>query len=191
MPTPDLKVLDDATLLARALAGDVVAFGELVRRHQAAALRVAAVVSGSTEEAKDIVQEAFVSAHRSLATYRGTGSVRSWLLRVVANHARNNVRGRTRRLWRDTRHAALELRSDAGPDEHVERRAEHEAVVRALASLRLDDREVLACRFVVGLTELEAAEVLGLPTGTVKSRTSRALGRLRAAMDVGREEVAP
>jgi len=187
MATLDVKVLDDDTLLARALAGDVVAFGELVRRHQAAALRVAAVISGSTEEAKDIVQEAFVSAHRSLGTYRGTGSVRSWLLRVVANHARNHVRGRVRRLWRDARHAALELRSDVGPDEHVERHAEQAAVARALVSLRLDDREVLGCRFVIGLNEAETAEVLGLPTGTVKSRTSRAVGRLRAALEVDQE----
>ena len=191
MSTLDVHVLDDDTLLARALTGDVAAFGELVRRHQTAALRVAAVVSGSTEEAKDIVQEAFVSAHRSLATYRGTGSVRSWLLRVVANHARNHVRGRVRRLWRDTRHAALELRFDVGPDEQVERHAEHEAVARALASLRLDDREVLGCRFVAGLSESESAEVLGLPTGTVKSRTSRALVRLRAALGVDQEEVLP
>ena len=191
MSTLDVQVLDDDTLLARAVAGDVAAFGELVRRHQTAALRVAAVVSGSTEEAKDIVQEAFVAAHRSLATYRGTGSVRSWLLRVVANRARNQARGRVRRLWRDTRHAALELRAEVGPDEQVERRAEHEAVARALAALRLDDREVLGCRFVIGMSESETAEVLGLAMGTVKSRTSRALVRLRAALDVDEEEVLP
>lgn len=68
MPPSDLHVLDDDALVARARTGDGEAFGELVRRHQRAALRVAAVVSGSTEEASDIVQEAFVAAHRSLHT---------------------------------------------------------------------------------------------------------------------------
>jgi RNA polymerase sigma-70 factor (ECF subfamily) len=176
-------VLDDTSLLTRALDGDNAAYGELVRRHQAAALRVAAVVSGSTEEAKDIVQEAFVSAHRSLASYRGTGELRSWLLRIVANHARNNVRGRVRRLRRDDRHAALELRADVAPDELVERRAEHEAVTRALTALRIQDREVLGVRFVAGLSEREAAFVLGVPPGTIKSRTSRALARLRELLE--------
>lgn len=183
MPHTDVHVFDDDALVARALGGDTDAFGELVRRHQRAALRVAAVVCGSTEEARDIVQDAFVTAHRALGSYRGTGSVRSWLLRVVANHARNEVRGRVRRIRRDDRYAGLQLRSDVGPDDAAVRSFEHESVVRALASLGVDDRSVLGCRFVAGLSELDTGEVLGLPVGTVKSRTSRALARLRAAIE--------
>jgi RNA polymerase sigma factor (sigma-70 family) len=176
----ELRQLDDDALVARARADEPIAFGELVRRHQRAALRVAAVVSGSTEEAPDIVQEAFVSAHRALHTYRGSGSVRSWLLRIVANHARNAVRGRVRRLHRDDHYAGLVLRAtEQLPDEIVERSAEHELLAAALASLATDDRAVLGCRFVAGLGEQETADVLGLPIGTVKSRTSRALARLR------------
>jgi RNA polymerase sigma-70 factor (ECF subfamily) len=182
MPPTDLHVLDDDALVARVRAGETVAFGELVRRHQRAALRVAAVVSGSTEEARDIVQDAFVAAHRGLHTYRGTGSVRSWLLRVVANHARNQVRSRVRRLRRDDRYAALDLRVEVGPDDRVVLASEHVAVAAALAALGADDRSVLGCRFVAGLTEQETADVLGLPLGTVKSRTSRALVRLRSGM---------
>ena len=87
MRSTDLTECDDDSLLARARKDDRPAFGELVRRHQHSALRVAAVISGSTEEAKDIVQDAFVNVHRKLNSYRGTGSVRSWMLRVVANHA--------------------------------------------------------------------------------------------------------
>jgi RNA polymerase sigma factor (sigma-70 family) len=184
MPPIDAHVHDDHSLVARARGGDIDAFGELVRRHQRAALRVAAVVSGSTEEASDIVQDAFVAAHGALGDYRGDGAVRSWLLRIVANHARNAVRGRVRRIRRDDRYASLALRDAAGPDDIVVRTHEHDAVAAALAGLGADDRAVLGCRFVAGLSEFETATVLGLPVGTVKSRTSRALARLRSRLDL-------
>lgn len=188
MPSTELLALDDAALLDRARGGDRDAFGELVRRHLPAALRVAAVVSGSTEEASDIVQDAFVSVHRGLASYRGAGSVRSWLLRAVANHAKNHVRGRVRRLRRDDRHAGLQLREAAGAEDSALERAERERLALALRRLRPDDRAVLACRFVADLSELETAAVLELAVGTVKSRTSRALARLRAELGYGEGE---
>ena len=78
---------DDDALVRRALAGDGGAFGDLVRRHQSAALRVAFGICGSTEEARDIVQDAFVKGHRALRSWRGDAPVRSWLLRIVANDA--------------------------------------------------------------------------------------------------------
>ena len=72
-----------------------------------AALRLAAGVCGSTEEARDIVQDAFVKGYRSLDRYRGDAPVRSWLLRIVANEAKNAVRGRSRRRRREHRHERL------------------------------------------------------------------------------------
>jgi RNA polymerase sigma-70 factor (ECF subfamily) len=165
----------------------MAAFGELVRRNQGSALRVAAVISGSTEEAKDIVQDALVKVHSRLDSYSGIGSVRSWVLRVVANEAKNHVRGRVRRIRRDDHHSRLSFRVVEGVDDVVERRLEHEALAEslaeALARLPSADREVLGCRFVAGLSELETAEVLEVAQGTVKSRTSRALGRLQHAFD--------
>ncbi len=183
MHAADSTECDDDALVERVRAGDRSAFGELVRRHQRAAVRVAAVISGSTEEAYDIVQDAFVNVHRHLGTYDGRGSVRSWILRVVANHAKNQVRGRVRRLRRDERHAGLALTVDDSAEELVERRLEHEALVDALGRLRADDRAVLGCRYVTGLGEAETAEVLGIARGTVKSRTSRALGRLHDQLE--------
>lgn len=165
--------------MTRARAGESVAFGELVRRHQRAAVRVAAVVSGSSVDAADICQEGFVKAYGSLPSYRGTGSARSWLLRVVANEAKNHVRGRVRRVSRDHRHAESQLRVADGADLSVVEREEHEELVSALSRLRDTDREVLGCRFVAQLSEAETAAVLGIAAGTVKSRTSRALERLR------------
>jgi RNA polymerase sigma-70 factor (ECF subfamily) len=183
MPPLDLTVFDDDELVARVRSGDRGAFGALVERHQRAALRVAAVISGSTEEANDIVQDAMVKVYRGVCTYRGAGSVRSWMLRVVANEAKNHVRGRVRRLRRDDRAAGRELRVAAGAELEAVERLEHEALATALGALRADDRAVLGCRFVADLSEAETAEVLGIARGTVKSRTSRALARLRAELE--------
>jgi RNA polymerase sigma factor (sigma-70 family) len=181
----DLETCSDDKLMVRARAGESAAFGELVRRHQRAALRVAAVVSGSTAEAFDISQEGLVKAYQSTASYRGTGSVRSWMLRIVANEAKNEVRGRVRRLSRNDRHAGLQLRVADGVDDSVVERIEHEELITALAKLRDEDRAVLGCRFVAELSEAETATVLGIAPGTVKSRTSRALRRLRTQMEGG------
>jgi RNA polymerase sigma factor (sigma-70 family) len=178
-----LAECDDTELLSRAREGDREAFGELVRRHQGAARRVAAIVSGSTEEADDIVQDAFVSVHRGLASYRGSGSVRSWMLRAVANTAKNSRRGARRRVRREDREAALSIREAAPADEAVMTWAELRELADALVTLSPRDREVLGCRFVAGLTEAETAEVLDVPVGTVKSRTARALARLQDALD--------
>lgn len=182
MQPNDVTELDDEMLVARARSGDRAAFAALLRRHQRAALRVAAVVSGSTEEADDIVQEAFVTVHRRLDSYRATGTVRSWILRIVANHAKNHVRGRVRRLRRDDRHAGLQLREVAAIDDDVVRQDEQRTLVAALERLRPADREVLACRYLGELSEAETAVVLGVAQGTVKSRASRALARLRVEM---------
>ena len=188
MPPPDLTVYDDEELVARVRSGDRAAFGALVGRHQRAVLRVAAVISGSTEEANDIVQDAMVKAYRGVGSYRGTSSVRSWMLRVVANEAKNNVRGRVRRLRRDDRAAGRELRVATGADSAAFDHLEHEELARALGRLGANDRAVLGCRFVADLSEAETASVLGVALGTVKSRTSRALDRLRLELGGSGEE---
>ena len=87
----------DTELVARARAGDGAAFGALVGRYQTAALRLAAAISGSAVDAADIAQEAFVKAHRSLPRLTDPTMVRSWMLRIVANEAKNHLRGRARR----------------------------------------------------------------------------------------------
>jgi RNA polymerase sigma factor (sigma-70 family) len=182
MPSADHSQQDDETLVVRAREGERDAYGELVRRHQRSALRLAAVICGSTEEAEDIVQDAFVNAHRQLASYRGSGSPRAWMLRVVANHAKNHVRGRVRRLRRDDREGRLALRAVESAEQVAERRLEQEELAAALGHLPANDRAVLACRFIAGLSEAETADVLHVAVGTVKSRTSRALARLHTEL---------
>lgn len=174
----------DAALLAAAKAGDVTAFGELVRRHQRAARRVAAVALGSAEGADDVVQEAFVRAHAALSSFRLEAPLKPWLFRIVTNTARNRQRraGRQRAL-------AVRAGSRVGvggplpPDEAAVRQTEREAVIAAINRLRPDDRLILTYRWYEELTEAEIAEAMGCRPGTVKSRLHRAMGRLRDQLE--------
>jgi RNA polymerase sigma factor (sigma-70 family) len=185
-PDASLDEVSDDELARRGRAGDRVAYGELVRRHQHAALRLAAAVCGSTEEARDIVQDALVKGYRSLDRFRGDAPVRSWLLRIVANDAKNAVRARVRRLGREERYEGLDRVSSSNAGDLVaEQVAAHDEsgrVLQLLSRLEHRDREILACRFVAGLSEGDTAATLGIPVGTVKSRTARALDRARVLL---------
>ncbi|MEW2427384.1 RNA polymerase sigma factor [Micromonospora sp. NPDC047644] len=177
--------LDDETLVTRARAGDLEAYDLLVARHTASAYRTA-VLLGAGSDSEDVIQEAFVKAYRKLSRYRGDASFRSWLLAIVANETRNLHRSRGRRDGLVLRAAAADPRSEIAEDDAVaavlagERR---ESLVRALRQLPARDREVIVCRFFLDLTEEETVSALGWPRGTVKSRTSRALAKLRALLD--------
>jgi RNA polymerase sigma-70 factor (ECF subfamily) len=148
------------------------------------AQRAAWLVTGSAEEAADAAQEGFVKAWQALARFHDGVVFRPWLLRIVVNTARN----RRRAAWRFD---AMRLRAEAQPQGEVMSpegaaisRAEHDAVVVALRRLGTRDREVVACRYLLQLSEAETAAVLGCAPGTVKSRLSRALGRLRGDLDL-------
>jgi RNA polymerase sigma-70 factor (ECF subfamily) len=181
--------LDDEELVTRARAGDLEAYELLVARHTASAYRTA-VLLGAGPDAEDVIQEAFVKGFRKLSRYRAESSFRSWLLAIVANETRNLHRSRNRRDGLVLRAAAANPESEIVKDAAVdtvlagERRA---TLVQALRLLPVKDREVIVCRFFLDLSEDETGTTLGWPRGTVKSRTSRALAKLRALLD--REEV--
>jgi RNA polymerase sigma factor (sigma-70 family) len=172
---------DDAELIDRARGGDVTAFEQLVERYQHVALRVAHVVGGF-DNAADITQEAFVKAWRALDRFRTGSPFRPWLLRIVANEARNSRRAAGRRAHLALRVSGNRPSGDAAPssEEAVLGAERRELVLAALATLPKAQRDVISCRFLAGLNESETAEVLGCRPGTVKSRTSRALDALRA-----------
>ena len=180
---------DEDTLVERARAGDTRAFEELVRTHQGIAFRTAYLVAGSAEDAQDAAQEAFVKAYRALGRFRRGAPFRPWLLRIVANEAKNRRRAAGRRASLALRLAATEASGGAAPSPEGdvvtgERRAE---LLGALGRLREEDQLVVACRYFLDLSEDDTAEALGWRRGTVKSRLSRALTRLRA--ELGAEEV--
>ena len=167
----------------RARHGDAAAYEELVRMHQAIAFRVALVAAGNRGDAEEAVQDGFVKAYRALGRFREGAPFRPWLLRIVANEARNRRRSAGRRAGLALR-AAAAASGDAAPSPEAtalshERREE---LLSALARLDDPDRDVLVHRFLLGLGEEETAAALGVRRGTVKSRTSRALERMRAAL---------
>jgi RNA polymerase sigma-70 factor (ECF subfamily) len=171
---------DDA-LVARAREGDVGAFEDLVTRHREIAFRVAWLVVRDRGEAEDAVQDAFVKAYAALPRFRSGAPFRPWILRIVANEARNRGRATRRREGLRLRVAASDAgRAAPSPEPSVLERTEAEALVLALERLPERDRLVLAYRYLLELSEAETAEMLGVRPGTVKSRLSRALVRLRA-----------
>ena len=154
----------------------------LVARYTLRAHR-AAFLLGAGEEADDAVQEAFVKAFRHLSRFRAGEPFGPWLLRIVANETRNLTRSRRRREALTLRLGTAESGGTAGgPVDEVlaaERRAR---LVAAVSALPDRERQVLVCRYFLDLSEAETAQVLDWPLGSVKSRTARALNRLRGLL---------
>ena len=178
------RPLDDTALVERARNGDVNAYEALVQQYQELAFRVAFQVTGNAADAEDAAQEAFVNAYYALGRFRAGAPFRPWLLRIVANEARNRRTSAHRRTALMERALAAQSSGEAAPS--PERAAEADefraTLIAALRRLRDDDRLVLAYRLFFDLSEAEMAEALKCPKGTVKSRLSRALGRLRAVL---------
>ncbi|GIE36971.1 ECF RNA polymerase sigma-E factor [Actinoplanes italicus] len=178
--------IDEATAVARARAGDLDAYEVLVTRFTAPAHR-AALLLGAGADADDVVQEAFVKAYRQLGRYRGDAGFKAWLLAIVANETRNLVRSRRRRegLWLRAAVREDPLQWEPDPAESAMARERRRLLVEQLRALDHRDREILLCRYLLDLSEAETAVTLDLPKGTVKSRTARALARLRDRMPEG------
>ncbi len=169
----------------RARSGDAGAFAVLVARHRGAALRTTTLLGGGAD-AEDVVQEACLKAYRRLTEYRGDSSFRAWLLAIVANETRNLHRSRRRRddLWRraGTLAGVDGTGSDVTAGDLAGTAEQRRVLVQAVRELSRPDQQVVAYRFLLGLTEAETAAALDVPRGTVKSRTSRALARLRTRL---------
>jgi RNA polymerase sigma factor (sigma-70 family) len=180
----------DAELIERALRGEVMAYESLVRRYQDAAVRTAWFIAPEGE-ADDAVQLAFIKAFRALSTFHRGAPFRPWLLRIVANEARNRRRSAGRRADLVLRAAEDRRPGDAAPspESAVLDREQREALLAAVNGLGDADREIVATRYFLDLNEAETADVLGIPRGTVKSRLSRALARLRVQMLADIEQV--
>jgi RNA polymerase sigma-70 factor (ECF subfamily) len=185
--------LDEAegALIERARHGDVAAYEELVRRYQDLAFRVAHTITGSADEAADAAQEGFVRAYRALGRFRDGAPFRPWLLTIVGNVARTR-RVAVMRHPTLTLAAAVDRPSDdsaQSPEAAVLVAEERRELLAAVNALRANDQRVIACRYFLQLSEAETAGLLGCARGTVKSRLSRALRRLRQEM-AGRDRAA-
>ena len=165
-------------LVERACRGDPAAFGELVLAYQSLAFRTAFMIAGDAADAEEAAQDGFVKAHRALGRFRRGEPFRPWLLAIVANEARNRRRTRGRRAALALRAAAEPGRPGDDPEKAALAAERRRRLLTAVDGLRDDDRDVLACRYFLELSEEETAAALGIARGTVKSRTHRALSRL-------------
>jgi RNA polymerase sigma factor (sigma-70 family) len=177
--------LDEDQLIASAKTGDQRAYAQLLVRHQAVAFRAAYLITGSPGEAEDATQEACVKAWLALGRFRPGAAFRPWLVRIAVNEARNRRRGAGRRA-----RLALRLSGDraglavaASAESEALASEQRAALAAAVEQLGEDDQLVIAARYFLGLSEAETAIALGLRRGTVKSRLSRALDRLRSQLE--------
>ena len=165
-------------IVLRAAAGDEAAFARLIDQHNAAMARVAYVIVGDREMTLDAVQSAWSIAWRRIGGLRHPAQVRPWLVAIAANEARQQRRRQRRAAVVDISNALDQTRSD-DPGE----RSDVVDLERAMRRLNVDDRRLLALRFVAGLDSTEIAQHLGLSASGVRSRLSRLIERLRADLE--------
>jgi RNA polymerase sigma-70 factor, ECF subfamily len=184
--------MNERSAIERAKSGDLHAFGELLRMHQSDAQRLAYVILRHPSDAEDAVQEAFVKVWRSLARFDTARSFRPWLLKIVANEARMRRRSSGQRQ-------RLQLRLESGyhmqasiveSPEVVTLELDYmERILHEMENLPEQDEVVLKLRFFLGMSTGEIADILEVPAGTIRSRLSRAIQKLRERVidDVPRE----
>jgi RNA polymerase sigma-70 factor (ECF subfamily) len=182
--------MDEAALIRTAKRGDLDAFNRLVIEYQGLAFNLAYHIMGDSSQAEDAAQEAFISAYRALRRFRG-GSFRAWLMRIVTNACYDEIRRRKRRpaasldeltedrddLLQDSPdplHTGVPL-----PEQEASRAELRQAIERCLDALADEFRIVAVLIDIQGYDYREAAQVIDVPVGTVKSRLARARGRLR------------
>lgn len=180
--------MDEAVLIQDALHGDLDAFNRLVLAYQDMVYYQAYRMMGEAQGAEDATQEAFISAFRKLKSYRG-GSFKAWLLRIVTNACYDELRRQKRRPTTPLEPLSADeeeiesptwLADDSESPEDAAARAElNEAIQKCLAKLPEDFRAAVVLVDLQGLDYSEAAEAIGKPLGTIKSRLARARSRLR------------
>jgi RNA polymerase sigma-70 factor (ECF subfamily) len=180
--------MDEIALIGDARQGDLDAFNRLVLAYQDRVYSQAYRVLNDPQAADDATQEAFISAYKNLRSFRG-GSFRAWLLRIVTNACYDELRRRKRKPT-----TSLEPLDDSGdeiesphwiadpgemPEDTVVRSELGKAIQNCLDKLPVDFRVIVVLVDIQGMDYLEAADVIGKPLGTVKSRLARARSRMR------------
>lgn len=172
----------DADLAVRARGGDRDSYRTLVERYQEVAFRTAYLITRSAVDAEDAAQDAFVKAYLRLDRFDPRRPFRPWLLTIVANEAKNRRRAEGRRLHYEATVARHGAAPEATPEAAAVLEEASGELLAAVNALPEPERLVVGLRYFLELSEAETADIAGIPSGTVKSRLSRALGRLRVAM---------
>jgi RNA polymerase sigma factor (sigma-70 family) len=183
----------EAELIESSAHGDQEAFQQLWEIHHAAAMAAALRFCHQRALAEEITQGAFLLAWRGLPRFQKGSPFRPWLMRILFRHALDVIENQGTYLQPISLDSAVEPDVQFGLDSHMEQAdlqeqvAQREEVRQALAQLNAEQRRVIALRYGADLTEVDIAQVLGWPVGTVKSRLNRARERLRVLLnDEGR-----
>jgi RNA polymerase sigma-70 factor (ECF subfamily) len=180
----------EAALIERCTTGDETACAELVAEHQRMVFTLGLHLLGDRDEALDLSQEVFLRVFRTLASFRGQSTLRTWIYRIVVNQARNRQR------WWRRRHKSsqvsldehlqqcgdLESKSATLPDRLLASKETATCIWQAVDRLPFDQRTALILREIDGLRYEEIAYTLGVAVGTVKSRLTRARQAVRAEL---------
>lgn len=180
--------MDEVLLIQEAQKGDLDSFNRLVLAYQDQVYNQAYRIIGEAEAAADAAQEAFISAYNHLNSYRG-GSFRAWLLRIVTNSCYDELRRRQRRptsplepiddTGEEIESPGWMVDPSDGPEDQIERAELRQAIQHCLEGLSVEFRAVVVLVDIQGMDYVEAAQVIGKPLGTVKSRLARARVRLQ------------
>jgi len=188
--------LTEEQLIKRCKNGDRDAFNELVVKYQDKVINMAYGMLSNRDDAFDAAQETFIKAYRGMGTFAEKSSFNTWLYRILANVCKDMLRKRQRTIKVVSIHDDID--DDAGPtqipdtaptpEEAVERTALQNEVWQALAKLKGDQRDIIVCFDMQGLSYEETAAALDCPVGTVKSRLNRARNALRKILSENREQ---
>jgi RNA polymerase sigma-70 factor, ECF subfamily len=183
--------LSDLEVISRVLAGEVALYELVMRRHNRLLFRLARGVVRDDEEARDVVQEAYLRAYRKLGQFRGPGGFKSWLAQIALNEARARVRKPL--VLVDDEDAIIDLHAlQSDEPEFDAMSCESQRIIeRAIDDLPDDFRVVFVLRGVEQLSIAESAELLGIKEATVKTRFHRARTLLRQALNRRLDELAP
>ena len=156
-----------------------------MQTHQPGVFRLAYLLLGDCDDAEDVAQETFIRAYRAIHTFDATREMRPWLLSIAANLARNKRRSVARFLSALQRlvFAQPELTQTPSTDNNAAANLRAQRLWQAVRRLPLTDQEIIYLRHFLEVGEAEASEVLGIALGTVKSRTHRALSKLRILIE--------
>ena len=171
--------MDESTLIRHAANGDATAWEPLVLAHQEAVFRLSYLLLGDPDDAEDIAQETFLRAWNHLNRFDTTRPLRPWLLSIASNLASNRRRSAGRYLAALTRAFRNEPASSTSIEEKSTQRMEASHLWKAVQTLGVPDQQIVYLRYFLDLSVMETAQALEIAEGTVKSRLSRALDRLR------------
>lgn len=174
----------EAALVERLRDAEPAAVGEVYDLHHRAVRAFALRLVGDATVAEDLVHDVFVTLPRAIHNFRGDSALRTFLISIAVNHSRHHVRSATRRRSAMERLAREPEPVAGGDPEHEARRRElARALTRALDTLSVDQRVAFVLCEVEDRTSREAADIVGAPEGTVRTRLHHAKKKLRAALE--------